>query len=298
MNLVELSREQIARAQEMSHELWSGGMTLDKRIETVFAHKAQFPEYFGYFGFVDAEGEVLVSAKTYVCCLSINRELKRCLGLGAIFSKPEKRGMGLAGKLVVALLEYARRSKFDGSFLWSDIGAPYYERFGYTAFWLEKKHFAVAKVSSTAMVRPMQTEDFRFQSGLYHSAVENLQIATARSGDLWKFYRKVNPADECIVTDDSGPCGYFSCNIEGDSLWLNDCFAGPGHTEKVWEGVQNLASRKGVTKISTWYTPAGLSVIPTRTERVDKPIPMALLFNGSVPKGDGASYFFGGTDYF
>lgn len=77
--------------------------------------------------------EVLASAKTYEFDAALDGRSVRVLGLGAIFTQPEHRGRGYAARLIDSLIERAAADRFDLALLFSEIGAEYYERLGFTA---------------------------------------------------------------------------------------------------------------------------------------------------------------------
>lgn len=79
------------------------------------------------------DGQVVSTAKRYVLRARLDGRVIRVLGIGAVFTSPARRGRGGASALIEGLLASARDEGFDCALLFSEIGAAYYERFGFTA---------------------------------------------------------------------------------------------------------------------------------------------------------------------
>ena len=77
-------------------------------------------------------GDVLASAKTYAFDAVLDGREVRALGLGAVFTQPRHRGHGHARVLIDRMLARATADGFDLALLFSEIGADYYARLGFT----------------------------------------------------------------------------------------------------------------------------------------------------------------------
>ena len=84
------------------------------------------------FALVDDSGRLLASAKRYDLTLRVDGKIVPTLGIGAVFTPLSERGRGHAHALIAALEEAARRDGARAALLFSEIGASYYERFGFT----------------------------------------------------------------------------------------------------------------------------------------------------------------------
>ena len=78
------------------------------------------------------DGELLASAKRYYLTLSIDNARVPALGIGAVFTPPERRGRGHAPALIERLCDDARKQGCRAALLFSEIGTTYYERLGFT----------------------------------------------------------------------------------------------------------------------------------------------------------------------
>jgi predicted N-acetyltransferase YhbS len=90
-------------------------------------------------------GEVLASGKLYLFDATLDGRPVRVAGLGAIFTQPAHRGRGAARELVERVLEHAASGGADLALLFSEIGAEYYARLGFTAIATHERTIGVAQ---------------------------------------------------------------------------------------------------------------------------------------------------------
>lgn len=87
---------------------------------------------------LDDRGRVLATAKEYRFDVRVgDREGWMC-GIGAVFTPPGQRGKGCASALVEALVLRAQRDGALLASLFSEIGASFYERLGFTVVPLDE----------------------------------------------------------------------------------------------------------------------------------------------------------------
>ncbi len=77
-------------------------------------------------------GTVLASAKRYDLQMQLDGQPVPTLGVGAVFTPAALRGRGHARAMIAALESEARADGARLALLFSEIGATYYERLGYT----------------------------------------------------------------------------------------------------------------------------------------------------------------------
>src|SRR5438067_2105161 len=90
-------------------------------------------------------GEVLASGKLYLFEAALDGRPVRVAGLGAIFTQPAHRGRGAARELIERVLERAASGGADLALLFSEIGAEYYARLGFTAIPTRQRTIVVAE---------------------------------------------------------------------------------------------------------------------------------------------------------
>lgn len=88
---------------------------------------------------------VLASAKEYWFDASLDGRAIRVAGLGAIFTQPAHRGRGAARELVGRMLDKAAADGLALALLFSEIGADYYARLGFTPIATRESRFAVVE---------------------------------------------------------------------------------------------------------------------------------------------------------
>jgi GNAT superfamily N-acetyltransferase len=87
---------------------------------------------------IDEDGQLLATAKQYRFDVRVgDREGWMC-GIGAVFTPPEQRGHGYASALIEELVARAQRDGALLASLFSEIGAPFYERLGFTGVPLDE----------------------------------------------------------------------------------------------------------------------------------------------------------------
>ncbi len=72
-------------------------------------------------------GAVTASAKRYDLTARIDGRIRRVLGVGAVFTSPERRGRGGARRLLEGILESAVAEGYEFAMLFSEIDSHFYE---------------------------------------------------------------------------------------------------------------------------------------------------------------------------
>ena len=135
------------------------------------------------------EGRILSSAKRYQFEAVIGGVAGRVLGLGAVFTPPDVRGQGHAGRLIREMLGDAERNGASCALLFSEIGAAYYERLGFIAVprslvsvLMKEKPGAPA-----TYIRAGEPDDLPFISEITMTYAQGAGFALQRSADLIGF---------------------------------------------------------------------------------------------------------------
>jgi GNAT superfamily N-acetyltransferase len=74
------------------------------------------------------KGSVTSSAKRYDLSARIEGRLRRVIGIGAVFTSPERRGQGGAKALLEAIIETAQAEGYEYALLFSEIDPAFYEQ--------------------------------------------------------------------------------------------------------------------------------------------------------------------------
>jgi GNAT superfamily N-acetyltransferase len=120
-------------ALDQTFPLWNDGLT---RARYGQYNRAQFQTPWGAarlrrVGIVE-QGALVASAKRYLLDARLDGRAVTVLGIGAVFTPPALRGRGYAQRLIAALLEDGRARGCAVALLFSEIGAAFYERLGFS----------------------------------------------------------------------------------------------------------------------------------------------------------------------
>lgn len=133
MELAAAAGDLLEQILDSSYPLWGEGLT--RRAYERY-NTAQFGTRWGRrhldrVALVD-HGVVLSSAKRYALEMFLEGRRCRTLGIGAVFTAPELRGRGHARLLLEKILAAAASDGYEAALLFSEIGADFYAREGFT----------------------------------------------------------------------------------------------------------------------------------------------------------------------
>jgi predicted N-acetyltransferase YhbS len=117
-----------------TYPLWGDGLTRRAYGQWNLAQMktAWGREHLHRVGLVDGD-DVLVSAKRYLFDGLVEGRQEKVLGIGAVFTPERRRGQQLAPRLIDDMLADGQARGCTLAVLFSEIGAAYYERLGFTA---------------------------------------------------------------------------------------------------------------------------------------------------------------------
>jgi GNAT superfamily N-acetyltransferase len=118
---------------DASYDLWHDGLS-PQAYERFYTAQLATPwgrTNLQRFALIDGD-EVLASAKVYAFDATLDGRAVRVAGIGAVFTQPPHRGRGAAPDLLERLLAFAVERGADLALLFSEIGASYYQRLGFT----------------------------------------------------------------------------------------------------------------------------------------------------------------------
>lgn len=140
MQIVPAEGALLAQIYDLTYPIWHEGLARDAyarwnsaQTRTPWAH-----EHLQRFALVDDRGELLASAKRYRYDARVNGRTGWVCGLGAVFTPPDRRGLGHAAALVEQLLEREQADGAIGVALFTEIGPAFYERLGFAAVPLDE----------------------------------------------------------------------------------------------------------------------------------------------------------------
>ncbi len=139
-------------------------------------------EHLARVALLDQDDTCLASAKRYRHDVTIDGRQGWMCGIGAVFTPPEHRGRGHATTLIQRILDDARAGGALVAGLFSEIGAPFYERLGFSTVPMDEVTVGVAiKDGAPAMlVRAGVEADYAAICALHATRSEGTGFALRR----------------------------------------------------------------------------------------------------------------------
>ena len=134
-------------------------------------------------------GRVLASAKRYDLTLVIDGRHVPTVGVGAVFTPVSMRGRGYARAIIDALVDTARGDGAELALLFSEIGAAYYQRLGFTVVPVETADLMVLeKDGAPAMlVRAGEAADAEQVAAIHARRAVQYRLSLASSPDQVRY---------------------------------------------------------------------------------------------------------------
>jgi GNAT superfamily N-acetyltransferase len=140
MNIVPAEGDILERILDGTFEIWNEGLSRPAygqwnraQLRTPWARR-----HLQRCAALDDRGRVLATAKQYCFDIRIGDRDGWMCGIGAVFTPPEHRRRGHASALVETLVSRARADGALAASLFSEIGAEFYERLGFTGVPLDE----------------------------------------------------------------------------------------------------------------------------------------------------------------
>jgi GNAT superfamily N-acetyltransferase len=132
---------------------------------------------------------VLATAKRYDLLVTLDGRPVPTVGVGAVFTPPALRGQGYARAMIEALLDRARVGGAELALLFSEIGARYYERLGFSVVSVETADIAVhvAPGAPAVLVRGGEDADAERIAAMYAQRGSRYRFSLAPSADQVRY---------------------------------------------------------------------------------------------------------------
>ncbi len=132
MTLVTATGPLLERVMDGTYPIWNEGISREafSRWNLALMATPWGREHLTRVALVEGDA-ILASAKRYILRASVGDRRVSVLGIGAVFTPPERRGRGHARALIDALLDEAAGEGHHFALLFSEIGPGYYERMGF-----------------------------------------------------------------------------------------------------------------------------------------------------------------------
>ena len=261
-----------------SAALWAAGRSLEKYADDLreFASTGYGRRRFKLVG-IRASGEVVTSCKRYEREMRCGDRMLRAIGIGAVFTREDCRGRGLATTLIAALLDAERDAGTDVVFLFSDIRPHFYEELGFVT--LPSRTFTMRADSLPfERIRPAAVKDADWPeiARCFRALDAQRTIALRRTPLIWELMRswfRITPraGGSANLVIHSGKRVLAYClgrrDVASDSYIVDEfSFAGRQHAHLIAPLLRAAAG--DLRKITGWLPPApARDVLPIKAAR-------------------------------
>jgi predicted N-acetyltransferase YhbS len=188
MQVVLAEGELLEQILDVTFPIWHEGLTRKAYSQW---NAAQLKTRWGRqhlhrFALIDDDGTLLASAKRYRIDVRLDDREGWMCGIGAVITPPALRGRGYARQIVERLVEQERHAGALFASLFSEIGAPFYERLGFrhmvfdeVTVGVKRKHGAPAM-----LVRAGEERDLDGISAMHAARSAHARLALRRSPSL------------------------------------------------------------------------------------------------------------------
>jgi GNAT superfamily N-acetyltransferase len=155
MRLIPAEGPLLEEILDRTHALWSEGLTRTAYAQWNAAQRRTRwgKDHLVRLALVDDRGDLLATAKRYRFDARLDGREGFVSGIAAVFTPPDRRGCGHATALIERLIDEERQAGALAAALFSEIGAPFYERLGFAAIPLDEVTVEVElKAGSPAML--------------------------------------------------------------------------------------------------------------------------------------------------
>jgi GNAT superfamily N-acetyltransferase len=181
---------ELARILDDTYPIWNEGLSRDgyARWNVVQSRSAWGAAHLRRMALVES-GEILASAKWYDLEARLDGQPIRVLGIGAVFTPESQRGRGHAATLMNLMMADAERQGYQAAALFSEIGAEYYERMGFTAIPRETVTLDVIqkKGAPASLVRAGDETDLKHIAALHETSDAVARLWLPRTPDRVQF---------------------------------------------------------------------------------------------------------------
>ncbi|AKT40189.1 GNAT family N-acetyltransferase [Chondromyces crocatus] len=253
-----LDRERIIEASRHTHAVWSSGRSLDDHAAyTLGQVERAGPDLFRYVGLVDDTG-LVASAKRYSLLLAApDRRPLPAVGIGAVFTRQDARGRGLASTLIREILREATAQGACAAWLHCEIDPGFYARLGFAELPGVAHHAPAAQLPGDAPLdhRPATPDDMDRLLAWYEESFDDGWLRPARSTALWNYFSFRNSGPAFLLQDGGKDVGYLSADTSHGVMWVNEWSAPGIERPRLLATVRKLAEQHGLADVAGWLRP-------------------------------------------
>ncbi len=172
----------------LTFDIWNEGLS-QRAYSQWNAAQLRTPwgrEYLHRLALVDDAGQLLATAKRYRFRIRLDGRDGWMTGIGAVFTPPSQRGKGYASQLIERLLDLEQREGALLAGLFSEIGASYYERFGFRTIRIDEVTVNVHRRGGAPamLVRAGDDRDLATVAAMHQVRTSGVRFALNRDRSL------------------------------------------------------------------------------------------------------------------
>lgn len=191
MRLIVAEGPLLEQILDLTYNVWHEGLTRRaySQWNTAQVRTPWGREHLHRFALLDDNGHVLASAKRYRYDIRLDSRDGWMSGIGAVFTPPDRRGHGYAGHLIERLLDEVRRDGALMASLFSEIGAGFYQRLGFSAVPFDEVTVRVTRKDGAPamLVRAGDDRDFPDLAELHRTRSAGARFALRRDPELMHY---------------------------------------------------------------------------------------------------------------
>lgn len=276
MTLSEIRDSEILHVLHETYELWSAGLSREDYCDyNQFQRNHQWGRSHLKFLALRHNGEIAAGCKTYsINAVSRGRDYA-FIGVGALFSRRKYRGQGFGSEFMEQFIARALDIEAKGIVLFSDIGADFYERFGFQE--LSSVDFSIntseagwqsgAEPLLDYEIEPLAFEHADYLARYHRRWLSKRPFGIERDDDYWHYkIAKENflhehsrlswPRLQLLKISEKGNQyangGYCIYEIGGATLRILEIIDGGCGADNLWRALLSHAARLQIRRIKGW----------------------------------------------
>ncbi len=187
--LEEIQPELYARTVlPLTASLWANGRAYDTYVSQTLAlaRTAYGKRHYRTLGMRALDGTIAASFKRYERTALLGNAKLRAIGLGAVFTRPESRGQGLASAMCAMALDQGRAEGCDFAYLFSDIHPQFYAAIGFVQ--APSRIFSIradALPPQRLRTAALRVAEWRAVRRIFNSVARRMECALERTPLVW-----------------------------------------------------------------------------------------------------------------
>lgn len=256
-----LSEPQVLAVARQTHGLWGTPFAVDEHGRHVLEQLRRAGSLLRYAGLVLPGGEVGASLKRYRLTLATPEGSWPAVGLGAIFTHPERRREGLGAALCHAILREAAAEGARAALLFSDIGSPFYERLGFRPLPALVHACPTADLPAAGALCRQPTEDLASLGGLRTRSLAG-RVHLSHTTESWRYFAwRSGARAHFTLRDGARLAGFCTLSRRHGGLWVDEIAAPEVPPHLVLATLREAAEATASASVAGWL-PAELAMAP------------------------------------